>query len=123
MSPDAFLSLCVQIGFVLILFSLLLGFVRLALGPTFSDRVVALDMMSTSVVAFCALDAIETGTPAYLDVAVVLALINFLSTLALARFAERRLDEQRDRPTLPAEALSELAETPTTATAPQEGRP
>ena len=123
MSPDAFLSLCVQIGFVLILFSLLLGFVRLALGPTFSDRVVALDMMSTSVVAFCALDAIETGTPAYLDVAVVLALINFLSTLALARFAERRLDEQRDRPTLPAEALSELAESPATATAPQEGRP
>ena len=121
MSPDAFLSLCVQIGFVLILFSLLLGFVRLALGPTFSDRVVALDIMSTSVVAFCALDAIETGTPAYLDVAVVLALINFLSTLALARFAERRLDEQRDRPTLPAEALSELAETPTPS--PQEGRP
>ena len=121
MSPDAFLSLCVQIGFVLILVSLLLGFVRLALGPTFSDRVVALDMMSTSVVAFCALDAIETGTPAYLDVAVVLALINFLSTLALARFAERRLDEQRDRPTLPAEALSELAETPTPS--PQEGRP
>ena len=123
MSPDAFLSLCVQIGFVLILFSLLLGFVRLALGPSFSDRVVALDMMSTSVVAFCALDAIETGTPAYLDVAVVLALINFLSTLALARFAERRLDEQRDRPTLPAEALSELAETPATASTPQEGRP
>ena len=121
MSPDAFLSLCVQIGFVLILVSLLLGFVRLARGPSFSDRVVALDMMSTSVVAFCAVDAIEIGTPAYLDVAVVLALINFLSTLALARFAERRLDEQRDRPTLPAEALSELAETPTPS--PQEGRP
>ncbi|MBL9059109.1 MAG: cation:proton antiporter [Mangrovicoccus sp.] len=121
MNPDGFLALCVQIGFVLILASLLLGFVRLARGPSFSDRVVALDMMSTSVVAFCAMDAIETGTPAYLDVAVVLALINFLSTLALARFAERRLDEQREQPALPVETLSELAETPRTE--PQEGRP
>ena len=34
MSPDAFLSLCVQIGFVLILFSLLLGWMIFADTPT-----------------------------------------------------------------------------------------
>ncbi|MCA8878645.1 MAG: cation:proton antiporter [Rhodobacteraceae bacterium] len=123
MTPDGFFAFSLQIGFVLILVSLLLGFARLARGPTFSDRVVALDMMSTSVVAFCAVDALQTGTPAYLDVAIVLALINFLSTLALARFAERALDRRRDHPTLPAERLDHVTETHSPEGSPPETRP
>ncbi|MBL9060362.1 MAG: cation:proton antiporter [Mangrovicoccus sp.] len=110
MTPAGFLDVSIQIGFLLILVALLLGFVRLALGPSFSDRVVALDMMSTSIVAFCALDALQTDTPAYLDVAIVLALINFLSTLALARFAERGLDRRTDQPLAPAETIDEMVE-------------
>ena len=73
--------------------------------------------------AFCAVDALQTGTPAYLDVAIVLALINFLSTLALARFAERALDRRRDHPTLPAERLDHVTETHSPEGSPPETRP
>ena len=56
------------------------------------DRVVALDMMTILIVAFCALYSILTGVEAFLDVALVLALIGFLATVAFARYAERRVE-------------------------------
>ncbi len=66
-----------------------LAVLRLILGPTMPDRVVALDKMTVSIVAFCGLAAIWSGDVAFLDVALVLALVGFLATVALARFAER----------------------------------
>ena len=96
MTPSDFLSLCINVGYFLIMASLVLGFVRLAIGPTFSDRVVALDMMSVSIVAFCALYAVKTGVSSFLDIAIVVALIGFLATVALARFAERAILRTRD---------------------------
>ncbi|PWR04354.1 pH regulation protein F [Meridianimarinicoccus roseus] len=96
MTSSGFLALCVTVGFGLIMASLVLGFVRLAKGPTFSDRVVALDMMSVSIVGFCALYAIKTGVSSFVDIAIVVALIGFLATVALARFAERGLHRNRE---------------------------
>ena len=85
----------VQVGFVLVMAGVVAAFVRLILGPTLPDRVVALDTMTVLIVAFCGLFAILTGVAAFLDVAVVLALIGFLATLALARFIERAVDRAR----------------------------
>ncbi len=84
-----------EISFGLVMVAVLLGFVRLARGPSFADRVVALDMMTVSIVAFCALFAIRSDSAVFLDVAIVLALIGFLATVALARFAERQLEDKR----------------------------
>lgn len=77
------------LGFALVFLGVGLAFVRLALGPTLPDRVVALDQMTVSIVAFCGLAAIWSEDAAFLDVALVLALVGFLATAALARFAER----------------------------------
>lgn len=85
-----FLQICVGAGFVLIFITVALGFVRLVRGPTLPDRVVALDMMTLAIVAFCGLMAVLAEDPAFLDVALALALVGFLATVALARFAERR---------------------------------
>ena len=90
MTGAEFLSLAVDISFAIVVLSIALGFVRIAIGPSFGDRVVALDMMTLSIMAFCGLFAIFSDDAAFLDVAVVLALVGFLTTLALARFAERR---------------------------------
>lgn len=95
MTPETFLSLCLTVGFALIMLSLIVAFMRLAKGPGFADRVVALDMMSVSIVAFCALYAVKTGVGSFLDIASVVALVGFLATVALARFAERGLDQSR----------------------------
>ena len=51
-------------------------------------------MMTVSIVAFCGLYAILSEGTAFVDVAIVLALVGFLATVALARFAERQ-DERR----------------------------
>ena len=89
---ESFVAIAIDISFGLIILSILLGFVRLFRGPSLADRVVALDMMTVSIVAFCALFAIRTDDPVFLDIALVLALVGFLTTVALARFAERQLE-------------------------------
>ena len=86
----------VQAGFVLVMAGVVLAFVRLVLGPSLPDRVVALDTMTVLIVAFCGLFTLQSGVAAFLDVAVVLALVGFLATVALARFVERA---QRRAPT------------------------
>jgi multicomponent Na+:H+ antiporter subunit F len=70
--------------------ALVLAFVRLVRGPTLPDRVVALDLLSALIVGFISVLAIETGQRILLEVAIVLALIAFLGTVAFARYLERR---------------------------------
>jgi multicomponent Na+:H+ antiporter subunit F len=85
------LDFAVMAGFVMVFIAVGLAVWRLAIGPSLPDRVVALDMMTLAIVAFCALEAIRTGDSTFLDVALVLALVGFLATVALARFAERQI--------------------------------
>ncbi|MBF9045955.1 pH regulation protein F [Rhodobacterales bacterium LSUCC0031] len=84
------LAISLNIAFVLVMLGVVLAFVRLIIGPSLPDRVVALDMMTVLIVSFCGLYAIVSGDSAFVDVAIVLALVGFLATVALARFVERR---------------------------------
>jgi multicomponent Na+:H+ antiporter subunit F len=70
--------------------SFVLAFVRLALGRSVADRVVALEVMATLGVATTATLAVEFAQPVFLDVAVVLALISFVGTVAMGVYLERR---------------------------------
>ena len=90
MTPTEFLDWAIEASFAIVMLSIALGFYRIVRGPSFGDRVVSLDMLTISIMGFCGLFAIFSDDTAFLDVAVVLALIGFLTTLALARFAERR---------------------------------
>lgn len=88
-------------AFVLTGLAFLLVFVRLVRGPSLPDRVVALDMIAFLSVGVIALWTLVTGEAAYLDAALVLALIAFLATVAFARYIET------DRPA-EAEASADL---------------
>lgn len=92
---DGFLELSLEIGFICVVLSVVLAFFRMVKGPSLQDRVVALDFMTVAIVAFCGLSAVRYGTSAFLDVALVLALVGFLATVALARFAERNTFRNR----------------------------
>ncbi len=70
--------------------SLALASYRMLKGPGYADRFVALDMLTAVVVSLAALTALATGRSAFLDVALGVALINFVSTCAFAAFLERR---------------------------------
>lgn len=89
MSAHDFMVLCVDIALAMVALAIALGFVRLWRGPTLADRMVALDMMTAAVIAFCGLFAVRMQVTAYLDIAVALALVSFVSVVALARYAER----------------------------------
>ncbi|GBD27290.1 Na(+)/H(+) antiporter subunit F [bacterium HR30] len=69
--------------------AVLLSVVRLALGPSFPDRVVALDLMTTIGVGIVTVAALAWEQTALFDVATVLALVSFLATVAFARYVER----------------------------------
>lgn len=90
MTSSQFLEYSVHIGFILITLSIALGFLRVYKGPSLEDRVLALDMMTVIIVSFCGLFAISIDNSVFLDVAIVMALIGFLATVALARYAERK---------------------------------
>jgi multicomponent Na+:H+ antiporter subunit F len=69
--------------------SLVLCVLRLARGPRLPDRIVALELMTSCAVAIAAATAVAQGRSLYLDVALIIALIAFLSTVAFARYLER----------------------------------
>jgi multicomponent Na+:H+ antiporter subunit F len=69
--------------------ALALAFVRLARGPSLPDRVVALDLLASLAVALGAVYAIRFGSDVFLGPSLVLALLSFLGTVAVARFLER----------------------------------
>ena len=69
--------------------SLLLTSVRVARGPSLPDRIVALDLLGTLGIGVVAVLSIAYGKSVYLDVALVVALLSFLATVAFAVYLER----------------------------------
>lgn len=83
-------GLVLFVAFPLLTIAVILAFVRLVRGPTLPDRVVALDLIATLMIGIIAVYAIATDEPVLLDLAIVLALISFLGTVAFAHYIERR---------------------------------
>lgn len=65
-------------------------FIRFLKGPTLSDRVVALDLLLTTGIGIIAVYSIHTNQPTFLDIAMILALIAFLGTVAFSYYLEKR---------------------------------
>jgi len=64
--------------------------VRIIIGPSVADRVVAVDALLVVVISGLAVNAAATGRTAFVDVAVVVGLLGFVGTGVAARFIERR---------------------------------
>lgn len=79
-----------EAALILISLSVAVCVIRLAIGPTLPDRVVALDLAVTLCVGAIALLCLKAGRPTMLVVGIVLALIMFLGTAAFAQYIERR---------------------------------
>lgn len=75
--------------------AILLVVFRLLRGPTLPDRVVALDMIATLAAGAIAVYAIREREPVFLFVAVVLALVVFVGTVAFAFYLEKGVRRRR----------------------------
>lgn len=77
------------------LVALALATARLLRGPTHADRLVALDLVLAATVALAGGAALAADQPRLLDVALGLAAVGFVGTIAWARLVER-LAQRRD---------------------------
>jgi multicomponent K+:H+ antiporter subunit F len=82
-------DIAVTIALVAFGVALLLNLLRLAKGPTIADRILALDTMVINAIVLLALFGIRYGTALYFEVALLLAMVGFVSTVALCRFVLR----------------------------------
>ena len=68
-----------------------LALARAVMAPTVYDRVLAVNMMATKTTLLIALLGFLAGRPEFLDIALVYALINFISVVAVLRLFGRRV--------------------------------
>lgn len=61
---------------------------RALLGPTIYDRILAVNLFGTKTVLLIAVISVFAGRPDYLDIALVYALINFISVIGVLRYFE-----------------------------------
>ncbi len=83
------LGVVVLLGILSVILAIGLTSLRLLKGPTLLDRIVALDLISILLVALLTLFSLTSQVEAYLDAALILALVAFLGTVALARYVLR----------------------------------
>lgn len=85
----AFLDFALIVAFGVLAVGQILSMVRLILGPTSGDRILALDTMVINALGLVVVLGISQGVQIYFEVSLLIAMLGFVSTVALARFILR----------------------------------
>lgn len=80
------LDLAITLAAWMIAAALLLNVLRLVRGPDATDRILALDTLYINLVGLIVLMCIDTGSKMYFEAAIVIALLGFIGTVALAKY-------------------------------------
>jgi multicomponent K+:H+ antiporter subunit F len=83
------MNVSLGIAFIALALGLIFSVVRLVLGPTSGDRILALDTMVINALGLVIVIGIFQGIQIYFEVALLIAMLGFVSTVALARFILR----------------------------------
>ncbi len=67
---------------------MVIAIVRGFMGPTLYDRILAVNMFGTKTVLLISLLGFMMGRPEFLDIAIVYALINFISVVGVLRYSD-----------------------------------
>lgn len=85
----AFLQAALAAAQVLIALAMIFAVYRLLRGPRAQDRVLALDTLYVDAMLLVLTFGIRTGTALYFEAALVIGMLGFVSTVALAKFLLR----------------------------------
>ena len=77
-----------MIVLIALLLCVIMAIFRLILGPTIPDRVVGVDTINTIVIVGMVVFGAAYNEVIYIDVAIVYALLSFISTLFIAKYLE-----------------------------------
>ena len=83
------LNVALGIAFALVAAAFVLSVVRLLRGPHAPDRILALDTLYINAIALLVLLGIQLASPLYFEAALLIALMGFVGTVALAKFLLR----------------------------------
>ncbi len=83
------LNVAINIAFCAIGLAMLLCLVRLVRGPDAADRILALDTLYINAIALLIVLGIRMASAVYFEAALLIALMGFVATVALARYLER----------------------------------
>jgi multicomponent Na+:H+ antiporter subunit F len=73
---------------IAIFVAMILAIIRGVLGPTLYDRILAVNLFGTKTVLLISLLGFLMGRPEFLDIAIVYALINFVSVVGVLHFSD-----------------------------------
>ena len=79
----------INILFGVIVVATFLSLIRALIGPTASDRMVAVDIMTTITTVVLVVLSLIFKRKIYLDVALVYAVLAYITTLVVARYLEK----------------------------------
>lgn len=78
------------LGGLVLLAGILMLLVRAIAGPTTYDRILAMNSIGTKIALFVALLGFISKRPAFLDIALCYAILNFVGTIAILKFVRYR---------------------------------
>lgn len=83
------LQLAIGFAFICVILAMLFCAIRLLIGPSAHDRVLALDTLWMCAMLLALMLGIRFGSPIYFEAALLIALLGFVSTIALTKFLMR----------------------------------
>lgn len=81
-------SAMITAAIIAIFVVMVMAIIRAVVGPSLYDRILAVNMFGTKTVLMIALLGFAMGRPDFLDIAMVYALINFISVIGFLRFSD-----------------------------------
>lgn len=89
MTAADFMNWCLIIAFAAVALSQIGSMIRLVIGPSVGDRILALDTMVVNAIGLIVLLGIAQGSRIYFEATLIIAMLGFVSTVAYARFVLR----------------------------------
>lgn len=85
------------ISVVLFAITIAIAVIRMIMGPSMPDRVIAMDVIGVNLLAMIGVVSVMYGTKAYLEVILILGILSFISTIAFSKYIERGVIVERKR--------------------------
>lgn len=91
------IKMMLMTALVLFAITIAIAVLRIVLGPSLPDRVLALDVIGVNLIASIAVASVIMKTKAFLEVILILGILSFIGTIAYSKFIERGVIVERKR--------------------------
>ena len=89
------IQIMLSTAIILFAITIAIAVLRIILGPSLPDRVLALDVIGVNLIATIAVVSVLMNTKAFLEVILILGILSFIGTIAFSKFIERGVIVER----------------------------